>query len=250
MRDPRFRAVVLDLFDTLVSWNPHLLPEMEIEGRRSRTTIPLLVPTLERALGAGFRLEEFIPVYSAVIEEIEAERCASAVEITCCERFVRTLARLSVPDPGTVLAEELTRVHMAAVRAVTSAPPEHPPAVRRIGERYRLGLLSNFDDARTGREVVGDTGVMDRFEVVIISAEVELRKPHPRIFRLLLDRLDLDPHEVLFVGDNPREDVAGAHAAGIPVAWVAGKQKEFPEGIAAPNHRIASVAELPALLGL
>lgn len=250
MRDRRFRAIVLDLFDTLVSWNPHRLPEMEIDGRRSRTTIPLLAPALERALGRRFELDAFLRAYGEVIAEIEAARRASAVEITCRERFDRTLARLGVADEGGVLAEELTRLHMAAVRSVTSAPAEHPAAVRRLAPHYRLGVLSNFDDARTGHEVIRDTGVVDRFEVVIISAEVALRKPHPAIFRLLLDRLCLEPREVLFVGDNPREDVAGARAAGIPVAWVMGRQTEFPEGLAEPDYRVSTIAELPDLLGV
>ena len=78
-----------------------------------------------------------------------------------------------------------------------------------------MGLLSNFDDAQCGREVFGDTGVAHLFEAVIISAEVGLRKPNPRIYRQMLEMLRLDAAEVLFVGDTPREDVAGPQEVGM-----------------------------------
>jgi len=249
MADRAFRAVVLDLFDTLVKWSPQRLPEYEVGGRRVRSTIPLLAPVLERSLGGEFRLADFVEAYAAVIGEIERERLARAVEVTCTERFRRTLERLRAPDIDD-LAGELTRTHMAAVRAVTAAPPENTAVVERLAPRYRLGLLSNFDDARTGHEILGDTGVARHFEVVVISAEVDVRKPNPVIFQLLLDRLRLAPADVLFVGDTALEDVAGARAVGIPVAWLSENKGAFPPDVAAPDYTIRDLSELPALLGL
>lgn len=251
MPEPRFRAVVLDLFDTLVRWNPQQLPQMEIRGRTMPTTIPLLVPSLERGLGAEFRLDRFIDTYSAVMAEIEQERRASAVEVTCHERFRRTLERLGIDDERqTAVAEDLTRAHMAGVRSVTAAPKEYAAVVTRLARRFRMGLLSNFDDARTGREILSDTGVAEHFEVVVISAEVALRKPHPGIFRHLLDRLRLDAGEVLFVGDTPHEDVVGARGAGIPVVWLSEKQADVSADVVGADYTIHNLTELPALLGV
>jgi len=246
-----FAAVVLDLFDTLVRWSPERLPRMEIRGRTMPTTIPMLAPLLEEALGATFRLSDFVDTYTGVIAEIEQERRASEVEITCHERFRRTLERLDVgAERGDDLAERLTRVHMAGVRSVTAAPPEYAAVVSRLARRFRMGLLSNFDDAQTGREILADTGVAEHFEVVVISAEVKLRKPHPGIFRELLDRLDLEPHEVLFVGDTPHEDVAGARGAGIPVVWLSEKSADVSPEIVGADYTIRNLTELPRLLGL
>jgi len=249
--DDRLRAVALDLFGTLVRWSPELLPEMEIRGRRVRTTIPRLVPILERGLGAAFRLDAFLEAYADVVSGIEAERASHGVEVTCHERFRRTLERLSA-SAATIdeLAEDLTRTHMAAVRSVTEAPTEYAAVVRRVASRYRLALVSNFDDARTGREIVADTGVADRFEHVVISAEVDVRKPNPAIFALLLERLRLSPHEVLFVGDTAHEDVAGARAAGLPVVWLSESRGEFPPDVGAPDYTIRNLSELPRLLAL
>ncbi len=251
MDDRAFKAVVLDLFDTLVKWSPHRLPQMEIRGKRVHTTIPWLVPDLEEGLGSAFQLDRFIDAYTGVLGEIEVERAARGVEITCHERFRRTVARLDgAPRHVDVLAEQLTRKHMAAVRSVTAAPAEYAAVVPRLARRFRMGILSNFDDARTGREIIADTGVAQYFEVIIISAEARMRKPHPQIFRQLVDKLRLEPREILFVGDTAREDVAGARASGIPVVWLSENKGEFPPEVAPPDYAIRNLTELPALLSV
>jgi HAD superfamily hydrolase (TIGR01549 family) len=249
--EERFKAVVLDLFDTLVKWSPHRLPQMEIRGKRIHTTVPWLVPDLEQGLGAAFRLDRFLDAYQAVLSEIETERSAGAVEITCHERFRRTLQRLDgAPQRVEALAERLTRTHMAAVRSVTAAPAEYAAVVPRLARRFRLGILSNFDDAQTGHEIIADTGVAHYFEAIVISAEARVRKPHPEIFRQLLDKLRLSPREILFVGDTAREDVAGANASGISVVWLSENKGEFPSGVPTPDYAIPNLTGLPALLGV
>ena len=252
MIDNNFKAIVLDLFDTLVKWEPERLPLMEWQGRSIHTTMPWVFPILAERMGDKFDRDNFIEVYSSVVEEIGVERERDGIEITCTERFVRALRRL-MPAPDDELlrfAEELTRAHMAGVRAVTYAPPARAAAVRRIAPWYRLGLLSNFDDAQCGREVLNDSGVAHLFEAVIISAEVALRKPNPRIYRQILEMLRLEPHDVLFVGDTPREDVMGPHEIGMHTAWISKDAKPLPEGIPAPNFQLMDLAELPEILGV
>jgi len=246
------KAVVLDLFDTLVKWEPERLPLFTWRERTAHSTIPWVLPALREGMGEGFALEDFLTVYHEVVEEIGAEREREGIEITCHERFERTLARLGRPEPDArrAFARHLTRVHMRGVREVTYAPPERSHAVRRLAPRFRLGLLSNFDDAETGREVLLDTGVAELFEAVIISAEVGLRKPNPRIYARMLEMLRLAPHEVLFVGDTPREDVLGPKRAAMRVAWINKRGEPLPEGIPPPDLTVRDLAELPALLGV
>lgn len=247
-----FKAVVLDLFDTLVKWEPDRLPLIELNGRQVHSTMPWVFPALERRLGDTFDHQGFIEVYTGVVEEILAEREREGTEITCFERFARTLKRM-LPHPEDELhpfAHDLTRVHMDAVRSVTWAPVERVEAVRRIAPYYRLGLLSNFDDAQCGREVLSDTGVAHLFEAIIISAEVGLRKPNPMIYRQMLERFGLEANEVLFVGDTPREDVAGPQGVGMRTAWISKGASAVPEGIPQPHFVIADLSELPQILGV
>ena len=245
-----FKAIVLDLFDTLVNWDPNGLPLMQWKGREMHTTLPWLLPIVAEALGAKFDRDAFMTAYLAVYEEINAERERDGIEITCFERFERTLHRIGMTNPVQLqhLAEELRRTHMRGVRRVTSAPAARKEAVRRLAERHRLGLLSNFDDSQTGWEIMEDTGVKGKFEAIIISADLKLRKPNPKIFARMLAMLNLDASDVLFVGDTPHHDVGGAKAVGMSAAWISRHALPLPDGVAAPDYVIRDLAELPDLL--
>lgn len=251
MDDYDVKAVVLDLFDTLVTWDPAKLPLLEWQGREVRSTLPWLFPKLEELFGADFDRAAFIEAYRAVLAEIGSERERGGIEISCHHRFKRALSHLGPQPPERLeaAAEALVRIHMAGVRAVTSAPPQRVEAVKRLARRYRLGLISNFDDTRTGHEILADTGVVELFEAVIISAEAGIRKPNPLIFHRALDALRLEPGEVLFVGDTPHDDIAGSRAVGMRTAWIDKGRGPLPEDVPAPDFVIKDLAELPARLG-
>jgi len=246
-----FAAVVLDLYDTIVRWDPAQLPEVEWRGRKFRSTEPFQIEILQPRFGYQLDVERWLGVYHSVVEEIMAEREQGEIETTCDERFVRALTRFGMPpgDQMARLARELTQVHMRHVRRVTSAPAERVAAVRKIAPHYRLGLLSNFDDSRTGHEVLSDTGVSHLFEAVIISADAGMRKPNPKIFEQMLAMLSLAAGEVLFVGDTPQHDVVGPARVGMRTAWISAGKGPWPEGLSAPDYVIGDLAELPALLG-
>ena len=53
-----------------------------------------------------------------------------------------------------------------------------------------------------------------RFDDVIVSGEVRLVKPDPKIYRLAIERLDHPPEDTLFIDDRA-ENVRAAEAAGF-----------------------------------
>ena len=247
----RFSAVFLDLFDTIVKWDPNRLPVMEIAGRSVHSTFPWLIPILAAELPDAFREDVFLSAYAAVMDEIESLRRTSSAEVTCEERFRRTVERMGAPRERVAeLARTLRRRHMEGVRSVTTTPEPYRRAVERLAERYPLGLVSNFDDSETGHRIVADTGVSHLFGAVDNSADVAIRKPHPDIFRPALERLGVEPQRVLFVGDNAREDVLGAQGLSMPVAWLSHDRPVYPDELEPPDWTIRNLAELPALLGL
>lgn len=70
----------------------------------------------------------------------------------------------------------------------------------RLKTRYRVAVLSNSDSFLEER--LQHFGVWDLFEFVINSYRVRLRKPDPRIFEHLLDRIELEPGKILFIDDK------------------------------------------------
>lgn len=81
-------------------------------------------------------------------------------------------------------------------------------------ERYRLGVISNFDGRL--RKVLHDLALAPFFEHVIISSEVGADKPDQRIFAKALELFGVTPDRAWHVGDNPQKD-GDAAAAGLRV---------------------------------
>jgi len=109
----------------------------------------------------------------------------------------------------------------------------------------RLAVVSNAE-GQVEQDLVA-AGFGAYLETVVDSHRVGVAKPDPRIFAIALERLGVAAGQALYVGDVPAYDVAGARAAGIPAVLL------DPWGIHADVGdavRIASLAELPALLGV
>jgi REG-2-like HAD superfamily hydrolase len=92
--------------------------------------------------------------------------------------------------------------------------PEVPEALRRTHERGLVqGVVSDW-----GTDLVSLLHAHEltlHLDFVVASAAVGIAKPHPDIFRYALARAELEPHEVLYVGDSYVSDVLGARTVGI-----------------------------------
>jgi epoxide hydrolase-like predicted phosphatase len=64
---------------------------------------------------------------------------------------------------------------------------------------------------------------LDAFDETIFSWEVRLRKPDPRIYRLVLDRLGVQPQEAVFV-DDFMKNIEGAKEVGMHTVWFKGRE--------------------------
>ena len=89
-------------------------------------------------------------------------------------------------------------------------------------------------------------------EVLVISDEVGAAKPDPAIFEVAWEAMGRPPREaVTMVGDSLTSDIAGGRAYGLATVWIAPGHQPLPEDPALrPDHRIAALTELPAVLGV
>src|SRR5438034_1269460 len=154
-----YRGVLFDLFGTLVAFDAGRLPELEVEGVRHRTTVGGLAPALAEWV-PGVSLAAFARALLAVSDELARARAVDHIELPSRERFRRALARVGCA-PG-VLAEaavDLSRAHMALIAAATVLPPAHAELLAALRPRYRLGLVSNFDDTGAAYDILGRHGI-------------------------------------------------------------------------------------------
>lgn len=121
--------------------------------------------------------------------------------------------------------------------------PGAEEALATLGERFRLGLVTNGipDVQRTKIEA---TGLAERFDVVTISGELGCGKPDPRIYAVTLEAIGARPEEAIMVGDNFRRDVTAAQDIGIRGVWIAAGRPS-PDLSVTPFLTIDTLAELP-----
>ncbi len=74
--------------------------------------------------------------------------------------------------------------------------------IRDLKKDYKTGLLSNSATEYLGK-IIDLHDLESLFDVLIVSAEVGLVKPDPRIFEYALDKLSVTGQEALFIDDNP-----------------------------------------------
>jgi epoxide hydrolase-like predicted phosphatase len=85
--------------------------------------------------------------------------------------------------------------------------------IRSLRTRYRTGIISNaWDDVRS---MIKERWKMaDAFDQIVVSAEVKIGKPDPRIFKLALENLGVAPEEAVFI-DDFAHNIEGARAVGM-----------------------------------
>lgn len=76
----------------------------------------------------------------------------------------------------------------------------------------KTGVISNAWDGL--RAYMLEQGFLAPFDEVIVSAEVGILKPDPRIYHLALEKLGVQPAEAIFVDDMP-ENIAACEALGM-----------------------------------
>lgn len=196
------RAVLLDLDGTLYHQRP-LRGKMFLELGR----------LFLRAPRRASRVARQIHVFRRTREELRelGRPSESLLEL----QYTRAAGRLS-QDPNLMIATVDEWVHRRPLR--------HLPAVRRVGLRRFLAQLAErgiaagvFSDYPADAKLEA-LGVSESFSLKLCSTDPDINafKPHPRGFLQACERWGLSPADVLYVGDRPEVDAAGAHSAGMP----------------------------------
>ena len=87
----------------------------------------------------------------------------------------------------------------------------------------RTGVISNIAyDSSVVAERINRLLPENAFEFIITSSNFMFRKPNKRIFDLALEKAELRPDEVWYIGDQYECDVKGSLNAGLLPVWYIG----------------------------
>lgn len=135
-----------------------------------------------------------------------------------------------------LLAEEAFEVFFAARHGVTLFD-DAMLALEFLSARYPIVALSN------GNADIARIGLAPYFRAAISAQEFGVGKPDPRIFHAAAGALDVQPRNVLHVGDDAALDVLGALNAGMQTAWV-NRADHLWTHDAVPHETVTSLTEL------
>lgn len=90
-------------------------------------------------------------------------------------------------------------------------------ALRKLG--LRLAAITNASGEHQ-RAKLGALGLQTAFDVVVISGEIGVAKPHQAIFRRACRALGVHPAQAMHVGDRLDIDAMGARDAGLHGVWL------------------------------
>lgn len=109
-----------------------------------------------------------------------------------------------------------------------------------------LAILSN-GTPRMLASAVNNAGIAELLDAVLSVEEVGVFKPHPSVYWLAADRLQLAPEQICFLSSNGW-DAYAANAFGFRAVWC-NRFGQAPERIpATPDGQIATLAALPEIV--
>ena len=196
----RIRAVVFDLDGTLYDQR-RMRALMAVELVTLAFRHPLRAPRNWHALGA----------YRKAQETVRSKALGAAAA-----------AQLEIAAQRTGLMPAV--IEQIVDEWMFERPLKHLPKCRAVGlfellaflgtRGVELGVLSDYPADAKLRAL----GLAGRFSQVLCSSDPEIGvlKPHPRGFLTACERWQIDPGDVLVVGDRFDVDAAGAAAAGMP----------------------------------
>jgi putative hydrolase of the HAD superfamily len=246
----QFDAVFFDLFDTLVLMGDEAI------------YYPSALKKLHQSLvknGLKISYEDFKDAYFKVRDKFYSDSMQSLEEPHFNLRVSETLKKLgySFESDNSIVRGATAAFSKEFVR-FARLDDEAIPVLQKLCVKYKLGLVSNLSIPEAGWEILRKLGLKSFFKVVVISGEVNRRKPSREVFNKALRALDVEASKTVFVGDTLNVDVKGAKNCGMK-AILLEKNKPLAgssyvwkapatEKIAEPDKTIATLRELVSVL--
>ncbi len=238
------KGIIFDLGSTLIEYRGDWREVFK------RQDLELIAYLRERGLNLP---ENFGLRYEALVDQFYTRGQQDWIEYTAEYTLQLALTELGYPDQPTDLIKG----------ALASAFAEGEKLWQPFDDVYvtldvlrargcKLGIISNARDAANVDRLIDQARLRPWFDPIVISANVGVRKPNPRIFKVVLDAWQLPPDDVVMVGDMLGADILGAHNADLRGIWATmqaerGANDAHSDTIV-PDAVIRSLSELPGVL--
>jgi putative hydrolase of the HAD superfamily len=165
-----------------------------------------------RAWARGFLAEIGAPPYEVDwLDSVDADGLTSAWDLADAIRARYRLRRRPIDLVEDIREGLLTHLRLDPLVAF---------ALRIAADAGWVPVVVTNGDTQVQTEKLVRTGLVGKVAAYVISEDVGVRKPNPRIFAIAADRVGQRLSGAWLIGDSPEVDIGGANALGIPSAWI------------------------------
>ncbi|MDO4536200.1 MAG: YjjG family noncanonical pyrimidine nucleotidase [Clostridium perfringens] len=189
----------------------------------------------------NYHLKTYEEINTAIWKEFEQGLITQAkLKI---ERFKRLSDRLELGLDETNLA----KVYMEHLADASFLYDKSTDLIETLNKSFKLAIVTN------GLTLVQDkrirkSSIAKFFETIVISEEILISKPNPKIFEHTLKEINFsDKSKILIVGDSLSSDIQGGINFGIDTCWYNPKKIANKTSIK-PTYEVSNFDELKALL--
>ena len=231
---PALDAVLFDIDDTLFSTTKF--------ARRARNN------AVRAMVAAGLGLSE--AVVRAELDEVISEFTSNYDRHF--DNLLRRLRPSALEDinPALIVAAGVVGYHDTKFEGL--APyPDVIPLLDGLGQAgLRRGIITHGWTSKQTEKIVR-LGLLEHIDkkAVFVSDQIGIAKPNPKLYQTALADLGLAPERVMYVGDNPSQDVTPPAGLGMITVWAkrATKHTIGPTD-ANPTHTVEDFAQLAEIL--
>jgi putative hydrolase of the HAD superfamily len=239
----RIRAVVFDLGHTIWDYAPR--------DDARRLNVLRLHQRLVDALGKAPEPQALDRALGAVILRwVERWRGGQLEQPPGASMVQEALESLGV-GASDALSRDLAAIIFGAELDFPVVEPDSLWAIATLHERgLALGCVTNTILLESAiRDALYRLGLLRYISSVVVSSAVGYQKPHPALFRQVLDDIGVPAQQIVFVGDRLVEDVGGAQAAGMRAVLTHQFRQEQPaDGSPQPDAVIQRLSGLPDVI--
>lgn len=207
-----------------------------------------------QALGVNISKEVFREAYVAAERALATEKLIEpdfpfldTISLKINEQFIwlNTNGHIKIKEVG------LRKVNDIAVyceKLAQECIKEAYPVLEQLDKKYPMVLVTNFYGNM--HTVLKGYKLDSYFKTVVESAVVGVRKPDPQIFRLGVEALELQPEEIVVIGDSYKKDIVPAQGIGCQTVWLKNTGWEPYKGDETADAIISDFQELKSLFNL
>lgn len=228
------RGVFFDLDDTLCDY-----------VTASRTALRKTFEEFDLGVPPEKAVTIWRSIFPSFSKEIKTDRWyehyLESGEPTRTEHMRRTLQALKIESDE--FAKVLSRRYAELRLDYLKLYPEAEPLLSLLKGRYKIGLITN-GPMDVQRQEIECLGIQSYFDAILIEGELKIGKPDPAIFYQAQKITNLQPSQLLFVGNAFEHDVQGAKNAGWYALWFNSQNEANPGTKPQPDDEIRNLYEV------